>query len=778
MNIPTPKRYSTMLGGRELSLETGKYAKQVSGSILVRYGETLVLVTAHMTDKPTSNDFLPLAVEYEERHYAIGKIPGSFQRREGRPSNQAILNARVTDRQIRPLFPEGLRNEIQVIITVLSADLENDPGIAAAIGTSAALSISNIPWDGPTACASVGYKNGQYIMNPTMKDLFDKTSELELTVAVSKDALLMVEASSAELSEEVMVGAIEFAQQELAPVIALIEQMQREIGQPKAEFEAAANLSQGEVELMERETQAHGLREALLTPGKQERGDKLKAVRDGIIANIVPDLEIEGAKERSIALKEAFNEAEYKELRRLVLEENIRADLRKPTDIRPIWIETGVIPKAHGSAVFTRGETQVLSVSTLGVSKDNRLVDDLTLEDYETFMLHYNFAPFSTGEVKRMRGTSRRELGHGNLAKRALERIVPDQKDFPYVIRVVAETLESNGSSSMATVCASSLSLMDAGVPIKKPVAGIAMGLVKEGENYKILSDILGAEDHLGDMDFKVTGTRDGVTALQMDIKIKGITSEIMKNALAQAKEGRLHILGLMDEALNAPRAELNKNAPRIVQINIPTDKIGTVIGPGGKQIRELEAYGVQIEIGEDGTVKIFSNDSVAAEKARAAIEGMTKSVEIGAIYEGKVAKLMDFGAFVNIMPGIDGLLHISQIAAERVEKVSDYLKEGDKLTVKVAGVDPRGKIDLVRPELEGIVAPRTPKPERGGGGGGRGGFDRGGDRGRGGDRPPRSNDRPRGDRFDKPNFDKPRGDKPDRPKPGDDLSQYEDKSR
>ncbi len=779
MNIPQPKRYSTMLGGRELSLETGKYAKQVSGSIIVRYGETMVLVTAHMTDRPTSNDFLPLAVEYEERHYAIGKIPGSFQRRESRPGNQAILNARVTDRQIRPLFPEGLRNEIQVIITVLSADLENDPGIAAAIGTSAALSVSNIPWDGPTACASVGYKNGQYILNPTMKDLFDKTSDLELTVAVSKDALLMVEASSNELSEEIMVGAIEFAQKELAPVIALIEQMQREVGETKAEFQPAIKLSHGEVELMERETKAHGLRDALLTPGKQERGDKLKVVRDGIIANIVPDAEAEGAKERITDLKEAFNEAEYKELRRLVLEENIRADLRKPTDIRPIWIETGVIPKAHGSAVFTRGETQVLSVSTLGVSKDNRLVDDLTLEDYETFMLHYNFAPFSTGEVKRMRGTSRRELGHGNLAKRALERIVPDQKEFPYVLRVVAETLESNGSSSMATVCASSLSLMDAGVPLKKPVAGIAMGLVKEGDNYKILSDILGAEDHLGDMDFKVTGTRDGVTALQMDIKIKGITSEIMRNALAQAKEGRMHILGIMDEVLQAPREELNKNAPRIVQINIPTDKIGTVIGPGGKQIRELEAYGAQIDIGEDGTIRIFSSDSAAAEKVRAAIEGMTKSVEIGAIYDGKVAKLMEFGAFINIMPGIDGLLHISQIAQERVENVSDYLKEGDKLTVKVAGVDPRGKIDLVRPELEGLVAPRAPKPDRGGGGGGgRGGFDRGGSRG---------GDRDRGGRGDRPKFDKPRdfdrapsdqGPRVDRPKPDADLSQYEDKSK
>jgi polyribonucleotide nucleotidyltransferase len=778
MNIPQPKRYSTMLGGRELILETGKYAKQVSGSVTVRYGDTLVLVTAHMTDNPTPNDFLPLAVEYEERHYAIGKIPGSFQRRESRPGNQAILNARITDRQIRPLFPEGLRNEVQVIITVLSADRQNDPAIIAAIGASAALSISNIPWDGPAACASIGYKDGQYIMNPSMRDLHDRTSKLELTVAVSKDALLMVEASAEELPEEVMVGAIEFAQRELAPVIALIEQMQREIGQAKAEFEPAVKLSQGEVELMERESKVHGLREALLTPGKQDRADKLRAVRDGIIATIVPDEEVEGAKERIIALKEAFNEAEYKELRRLVLEENIRADLRKPTEIRPIWIETGVLPTTHGSAVFTRGETQVLSVTTLGVSKDNRLVDDLALEEYETFMLHYNFAPFSTGEVKRMRGTSRRELGHGNLAKRALERIVPDQKDFPYVIRVVAETLESNGSSSMATVCASSLSLMDAGVPMKKPVAGIAMGLVKEGDNYKILSDILGAEDHLGDMDFKVTGTREGVTALQMDIKVKGITSEIMRHALQQAKDGRMHILDLMDSVLQAPRPELNKHAPRILQINIPVDKIGTVIGPGGKQIRELEAYGAEIEIGEDGTVRIFSSDGEAAEKVRSAIEGMTKGIEVGATYEGKVAKLMDFGAFITLIPGIDGLLHISQIAEERVNKVSDYLKEGDKIIVKVVGIDARGKVDLVRPELEGKVAPRGPKPERSGGnsgGGGRGGFDRdrGGDRGdRGGgrrdDRP--RDDRPRGDRFDKP-----RG---DRPKRDDDLSQYEDKGR
>lgn len=761
MNIPQAKRYSTMLGGRELILETGKYAKQVSGSVTVRYGDTMVLVTAHMSDNPTANDFLPLTVEYEERHYAIGRIPGSFQRRESRPGNQAILNARITDRQIRPLFPEGLRNEVQIIITVLSADRENDPAMAAAIGVSAALSISNIPWDGPSACASIGYKDGQYIMNPKMQDIFDRTSQLELTVAISKDALLMVEASADELSEEVMIGAIEFAQRELAPVITLIEHMQREVGQPKASFEPLVKLSQEDLDLVEHEARQHGLREALLTPSKHERSENLKNLRHSVISKLVPDETLEGAQNRISILKEAFSEAQYKELRRLVLEEDIRADLRKPDQIRPIWIETGILPKAHGSAVFTRGETQVLSVATLGVSKDNRLVDDLGLEPYETFMLHYNFPPFSTGEAKRLRGTSRRELGHGNLAKRALERVVPDQKDFPYVIRVVAETLESNGSSSMATVCSSSLSLMDAGVPIKKPIAGIAMGLVKEGENYKILSDILGDEDHLGDMDFKVTGSRDGVTALQMDIKIKGITSEIMRKALQQAKEGRLHILNIMDQVLAAPRVELNKNAPRIVQISIPTDKIGTVIGPGGKQIRELEAYGAQIEIGEDGTIKIFSSDGVAAEKVRSAIEGMTKGVEVGGIYEGKVAKLMDFGAFITLVPGSDGLLHISQISEARIEKVSDALKEGDLITVKVVGIDSRGKIDLVRPELEGKVAPRKPKEDRGGRS-----FDRGGDRDRGdrGSRD-RGGDRPRSDR---PRFDKPKKD--------DDLSRYEDK--
>ena len=727
MTIPQPKRYTTQLGGRELVLETGKYAKQASGSVTVRYGDTLVLVTAQMSSGTSPMDFLPLTVEYEERHYAIGKIPGSFMRREGRPGNQAILNARITDRQIRPLFPKGLRNEVQIIITVLAADQENDPAPLAAIGASAALTMSDIPWDGPTACVSVGYTNGDYVLNPTLEQLGE--SALELTVAGTRDAVLMVEGGAAELSEEVMVGAIEFAQREMAGVFDIIEQMRADVGEPKASFEPAVELSPDDVEMMVREAQEAGLRDALLTKGKHDRSARMKELRNGILGRLVPDPEAEG--ERLRELKSAFGKAEQRELRRMVLEEDLRSDGRSPSDIRPIWIEVGMLPTAHGSSVFTRGETQVLGVTTLGTGKDNRLVDDLGLETSEEFMLHYNFPPFSTGEAKRLRGTSRRELGHGNLARRSLERMVPDQETFPYVIRVVAETLESNGSSSMASVCASSLSMMDAGVPLKKPVAGIAMGLVKE-DNYKILSDILGSEDALGDMDFKVTGTRDGVTALQMDIKIKGITPQIMRAALEQAKTGRLHILGLMDEALGAPRQEVSERAPRIMTVQIPTEKIGAVIGPGGKQIRELEAYGAQIDIAEDGLVRIYSEDSEAAKKVKAQIEGLTATAEVGKVYEGKVAKTLDFGAFVTLFPGTDGLLHISQIAEERVESVDDYLKVGDTLQVKVNTIDDRGKIDLVRPELEGKIAPRR----AGGGGGGRGRGDsrgdRGGDRGRG----------------------------------------------
>jgi polyribonucleotide nucleotidyltransferase len=740
VNVPEGKRYTTMLGGRELVLETGKYAKQVSGSVTVRYGNTMVLVTAQMSEDQSPMSFLPLTVEYEERHYAIGKIPGSFMRREGRPGTQATLNARLIDRQIRPLFPKGLRNEVQVIVTVLAADRKNDPALLGAIGASAALSLSDIPWGGPTACANVGYLDGDYVLNPTLQQL-DEGSQLDLTVATTQDAVLMVEASAHELSEDVMVGAIEFAQRELKPVTDLIARVRDDLGQPKREFTPATDLSDETVEEMSRLAREAGLRSALLTEGKHERADAIKALRNGIIEKLVPDPDAEGAQQRIQELKAAFGKAEQRELRQLVIEEDLRSDGRKPSQIRPIWIEIGPLPTAHGSAVFTRGETQVLAVATLGTGRDNRLVDDLGLDETEEFMLHYNFPPFSTGEAKRLRGVSRRELGHGNLARRSLERMIPSQEDFPYVIRVVGETLESNGSSSMATVCASSLALMDAGVPIRKPVAGIAMGLIKEGDRYKILSDILGSEDALGDLDFKVTGSRDGVTALQMDMKITGITAEIMRDALEQAREGRLHILGLMGDSLPTSRPEISQRAPRIVTVKIPVDKIGAVIGPGGKQIRELEALGVSVEVGEDGNIKLYSEDAEAAAEVRRRIENITAVAEVGKVYQGTVAKTVDFGAFVTLFPGTDGLLHISQIAEERVENVTDHIREGDRIEVKVNSIDDRGKIDLVRPELEGKIAPR-----RSGGGGGGGRQDRGGRNGPRGARGPGSG----GDRGDR----------------------------
>jgi polyribonucleotide nucleotidyltransferase len=736
VNIPTGHRYTTTLGGRELIVETGKYAKQVHGSVTVRYGDSMVLVTAHMDERDSPMSFLPLTVEYEERHYAVGKIPGSFLRREGRPANQATLNARLIDRQIRPLFPKGLRHELQVIVTVLSSDQRNDPAIAAAIGASAALSISDAPWDGPTACAHVGLIDGEYVLNPSLAQLDEGLSELELTVATTRDAVLMVEAGADELDEDAMVGAIEFAQRELAPVIELIERMRDDVGLPKRSFTSVIDLSDEDVSDIRAAARAAGLTQVLRTSGKHERSAAVKALRDALIADRVPDAEAEGAEARIDQLKQAFAKVEQAEMRRMVVEERVRSDGRAPDTIRPIWIETSVLPMAHGSAVFTRGETQVLATATLGTGRDNRLVDDLGLESTEEFMLHYNFPPFSTGEVKRLRGVSRRELGHGNLARRALLPLIPSQEDFPYVIRVVGETLESNGSSSMATVCAGSLALMDAGVPIPRPAAGIAMGLVMEGDRYVVLSDILGSEDALGDMDFKVTGTREGVTALQMDIKVKGITPAIMREALAQARAGRMHILGVMDQALPAARDDISARAPRIVTTKIPTDKIGTVIGPGGKQIRELEALGVRVEVQEDGMIRIYSEDAAAALEVKQRIEALTASAEVGKVYDGVVAKVVDFGAFITLFPGTDGLLHISQVAEGRVDRVEDVLKEGDRLKVKVNAIDDRGKIDLIRPELEGIVPPRRPAPPR--------------DRGARGDRGPRGGRDGRGPRRDR----------------------------
>lgn len=714
------KTYKTMLGERELSIETGKLAKLVSGSVTLRYGDTVVLVTAQAREEKSTLDFLPLTVEFEERHYAVGKIPGSFHRREGRPGEKAILSARITDRQIRPLFPKGYRHETQVIITVLSADQQNLPDVLGPIGASAALSISDIPWNGPTACVRVGQIDGQFVLNPTADQL--ERSRMDLVVAGTRDAVMMVEAGAQNVAEEELVAAIEFAHAGMQGVLTLIEQMRAELGQEKFNFLADGDLSTDLVPELAEAARAAGLRDALLTAKKKDRSAAIKALRDRLIQARIPDGEVEGAEERLVALKSAFGKVEKQELRRLILEDDLRADGRNSRTVRPIWIETRALPRAHGSAIFTRGETQVLGVATLGTERDEILVDDLTTETGDKFLLHYNFPPYSTGEVKRMGGQSRREIGHGNLAKRAIRAVLPTFEEFPYVIRLVGEVLESNGSSSMATVCSGTLALMDAGVPIKAPVAGVAMGLVMEGEKYRVLTDILGLEDALGDMDFKVCGTADGITALQMDIKVGGITPQVMREALAQAREGRLHILGKMAEVLAAPRAELSPTAPRIVSIKINPELIGKVIGPGGKQIRELEAMGAQVTVEEDGTIRIFSADGAAAEAVKARIEGITREAKVGEEFDGTVVKTAPFGAFINLFPGQDGMLHISQMSEERINAVEDVLNVGDKLRVKIANIDDRGKIDLIRPELEGKIAPREPRPARSGDRGDRGG--------------------------------------------------------
>ena len=718
------KTYSTMLGGKELTIETGKLAKLVSGSVTVRYGDTLLLVTAQASDSQSKLDFLPLTVEFEERHYAVGKIPGSFQRREGRPGEKAILSARITDRQIRPLFPKGYRHETQVIITVLSADGQNAPDVLGPIGAAAALGISDIPWDGPTACVRVGQIDGQYVINPTAEAL--ERSRMDLVVAGTREAVMMVECGAQTVSEDELVDAIEFAHREMQPVIDLLEQMRSEVGQEKFNFLLEQDLAKDYVPELTEKALAGGLKDALLTRGKKDRSVKTKALRDSLIAGYVPDPEAEGAADLITALKNAYAKVEKQELRRLILEDDLRADGRNSRTVRPIWIEARPLPTAHGSAIFTRGETQVLGVTTLGTERDEILIDDLSLENGDKFLLHYNFPPYSTGEVKRMGGQSRREIGHGNLAKRAIRAVLPSFEDFPYVIRVVGEVLESNGSSSMATVCAGTLSLMDAGVPIKAPVAGVAMGLVMEGEQYRVLTDILGMEDALGDM----------------DIKVGGITPQIMREALAQAKEGRLHILGKMTEVLSGPRSELSPTAPRILSMKINPELIGKVIGPGGKQVRELEAMGAQVTIEEDGTIRIFSASGEKAEAVKARIEEVTQEAKVGQEYDGTVVKIAPFGAFVNLFPGQDGMLHISQISEDRIESVDEVLKVGDKLRVKIANIDDRGKLDLIRPELEGKVAPREARAPRG---------DRGPrpprDGDRGGDRGPRRDSGDRGPR-------------------------------
>lgn len=708
---PQGRRYSVDVGGRTLSIETGKYAKQVSGSVWLTYGETVIMATAHASDAPIQADFLPLTVEFEERHFAVGRIPGSFMRRESRPGEKAILSARLTDRPIRPLFPKGFRHEVQVILTVLSADQANTPDILGPIAASAALTLSNIPWDGPIAAVRVGMQGGRLVLNPPAEE----TSDLELVVAGSKDAIIMVEAGANEVSEDQLVTALEFAHKAMQPIIALQEQMRSELGQEKFSHTPPPKLDEETASALMKRAQEKGLSAVLLTASKGERSAALDEFGDALVEEFVPaaaDGTVDDARRKLVS--NGFDEVVKKELRRLILQENKRADGRTTGQVRPIWIETNMLPKPHGSAIFSRGETQVLGTATLGTGRDAQLVDDLGLDTEDSFLVHYNFPPYSTGEVKRLRGASRREIGHGNLAKRALKPVLPSKEEFPYTIRVVGDVLESNGSSSMATACAGCLALMDAGVPLKKPVAGVAMGLVKEGDQAAVLTDILGLEDAIGDMDFKVTGTRDGVTALQMDIKVKGLPAETMRAALNQAREARLHILGIMQAAMPAPRAELKPQIPRILTLKIPSEKIGAVIGPGGKNIRALEELGVEIDIEQDGTVRLFSKDAAAAEEAKRRITGQTAEAKLGEIYDGKVNRITTFGAFLEIMPGKDGLLHISQMSKERVNRVEDVLRMGEVIKVKVSTIDEQGRVDLIRPELEGLIPPRS-RPSGGG---------------------------------------------------------------
>ena len=689
------KRYEIDFGGRPVSIEIGKMAKQANGSALVRYGDTAVLVTACAAKEASKGkDFLPLTVNYMEMRYAAGSIPGGFFKREGRPSEKEVLCSRLIDRPLRPLFPEGYFNETQVIATVLSFDPENDPEIAAMLGASAALMVSDIPFNNPIAAVRVGRINGKLICNPAYKQ--QKESDIDLIVAGSQDEIIMVEGGAKMVSEDALLDAMMFAHDSMQEVIKLQKRIIMEIGKPKMPVPAVKI----DTELTAK-VQAFAdikISEALNIPSKQDRYQRLADISKELIEALKSTYE--GREDEIVKI---FEDLKYHILRKSVISKNIRIDGRGLSDIRPISCEVGLLPRTHGSALFTRGETQAMVVTTLGTSEDEQKIDALSGWEYKRFMLHYNFPPFSVGEVKMLRGPGRREVGHGALAERAVANIIPDADTFPYTIRIVSDILESNGSSSMATVCGASLSMMDAGVPTKDSVAGIAMGLIKEGENIAVLSDILGDEDHLGDMDFKVAGTESGITAFQMDIKITGVTKEILRQAIYQAKEGRLHILKKMKEAISSPRTELSEYAPRIITIYVKQDKIRDVIGPGGKNIKGIiEKTGVKMDIDDSGKINIASSDDEAAQKAIAMVKELTQEAEIGKIYLGKVRKIMDFGAFVEIFPGTDGLVHISQLSEERVKDVKDVLKEGDEVLVKVLEVDKQGKIKLSRKEALG----------------------------------------------------------------------------
>ncbi|WP_101926811.1 MULTISPECIES: polyribonucleotide nucleotidyltransferase [Luteimonas] len=682
---------SFQFGNQTVTLETGEIARQAGGAVMVSCEGTVLLVSA-VANKTAreGQDFFPLTVDYQEKFYAGGRIPGGFFKREGRQTEKETLISRLIDRPIRPLFPDGFRNEVQIIATVMSMNPDVDGDILALLGASAALSLSGAPFDGPIGAAKVGYKNGQYLLNPTVTEL--KDSDLELVVAGTANAVLMVESEAKELSEDVMLGAVMFGHQQMQVAINTINELVAEAGKPKWEWSAPA-ANEGLVAAI-RNAVGEQLGSAFQVRDKLERKDAISKLKKAIVEALAPQAEANAWS--SGELSKEFGEQEYQTMRESVLKTKIRIDGRALDTVRPIASRVSVLPRVHGSSLFTRGETQAIVAVTLGTARDGQIIDSVAGEYKEHFLFHYNFPPYSVGEAGRMMGPKRREIGHGRLAKRGVLAVMPTMEEFPYTIRVVSEITESNGSSSMASVCGSSLALMDAGVPIKAPVAGIAMGLVKEGDDFVVLSDILGDEDHLGDMDFKVAGTTNGISALQMDIKIQGITEEIMKVALAQAKQGRLHILNEMSNALTTARTELSEFAPRLITIKIHPDKIREVIGKGGSVIQGItKETGTQIDIQDDGTITIASVDAAAGRAAKERIEQITSDVEPGRIYEGKVVKLMDFGAFVTISPGKDGLVHVSQISNERVEKVGDVLKEGDVVKVKVLEVDKQGRIRL-----------------------------------------------------------------------------------
>ena len=693
------KVFKMDFAGRELSVEIGKIAELASGSAILQYGETMVMVNTSKSAQPRDGiDFFPLSVDYEEKLYSVGKIPGGFLKREGKPSEKAILTSRLIDRPIRPLFPKGFRNDVQVVATVLSVDQDCTPDIVAMIGSSIALSISDIPFNGPTGSVLVGLVDGAFVINPTAEQR--EKSSLHLVVSGTKDAIMMVEAGAEEIPDELMLEAILFAHEEIKKVVEFIETIVAEVGKEKIEvtlFEINAD-----VEKAVREFSTDKMKEAVKTVEKLERMEKMDAVKEATFENFEDIVEEFGQD-----IEETLHAIIKEQVRKLIVHENVRPDNRKPDEIRPIWCDNGFIPRAHGSGLFTRGQTQVMSIATLGALGDVQILDGLDEEESKRYMHHYNFPAYSVGEARPSRGPGRREIGHGALAERALLPVIPSKEDFPYAIRVVSEVLSSNGSTSQGSVCGSTLSLLDAGVPLKDMVAGIAMGLIKHDDKVAVLSDIQGMEDHLGDMDFKVAGTEHGITAIQMDIKIAGIDEEVLRTALKQAKVGRIHILNEMRKTIAAPKPELSKYAPKIVTMNINPDKIRDVIGPGGKIITKIiDETGVKIDIEQTGEVFISGIDAEMIAKAQELINNIVAEAEVGETYTGKVTRIMNFGAFVEVLPGKEGLLHISHIAHERVNKVEDVLNIGDEVTVKVTEIDEKGRVNLSRKAL-------LPKPEK-----------------------------------------------------------------